>query len=173
MRRMFGIVTLLATVVSVAAAQSLTPRPEDVSTIDGIIAAYYDVISGPAGTPRQWHRDSTLYIPNVHFVAMDMQNGRPVARVMTHAQFVAGYDRAFVSRGFFEREIHRVTKRFGNIVHVFSSYENSTTAHGPVEGRGVNSIQLYWDGTRWWIASATWEDERPDNPIPLDLLPPR
>ncbi len=73
--------------------------------------------------------------------------------------------------GFFEREVHRVTKRFGNIVHVFSTYENSTTAHGPIEGRGVNSIQLFWDGSRWWIAGATWEDERPDNPIPAELLP--
>jgi hypothetical protein len=35
--------------------------------------------------------------------------------------------------------------------------------------RSVNSIQLYWDGTRWWIASATWDDERPDNPIPAEL----
>jgi len=159
--------------VASASTQMPTPRPEDVSTIDGIIAAFYDVVSGPAGTPRQWHRDSTLYIPNVHFVAMDVRQGRPLARVMDHAQFVAGYNRAFVDRGFFEREIHRVTKRFGNIVHVFSTYENSTTPQGSIEGRGVNSIQLFWDGTRWWIASATWEDERPDNAIPPDLLPSR
>jgi len=162
---------LIALFVSAANAQTPTPRPEDVSTIDGIIAAFYDVVSGPAGTPRQWHRDSTLYIPNVHFVAMDVRQGRPVARVMDHAQFVAGYNRAFVDRGFFEREIHRVTKRFGNIVHVFSTYENSPTINGAIEGRGVNSIQLFWDGARWWIASATWEDERPDNPIPAELLP--
>jgi len=161
----------IALFVSAANAQTLTPRAEDVSSIDGIIAAFYDVVSGPAGTSRQWHRDSTLYIPNVHFVAMDVRQGRPVARVMDHAQFVAGYNRAFVDRGFFEREIHRVTKRFGNIVHVFSTYENSATPKGPIEGRGVNSIQLFWDGTRWWIASATWEDERPDNPIPAELLP--
>lgn len=162
---------LIALFVSAANAQTPTPRPEDVSTIDGIIAAFYDVVSGPAGTPRQWHRDSTLYIPNIHFVAMDVRQGRPVARVMDHAQFVAGYNRAFVDGGFFEREIHRVTKRFGNIVHVFSTYENGTTVNGPIEGRGVNSIQLFWDGARWWIASATWEDERPDNPIPAELLP--
>ena len=173
MKRMAGVVTLLAAFCVTAAAQSLTPRPEDVGTIDGIIIAFYDVVSGPAGAPRQWHRDSTLYIPNVHFVALAVRQGKPIARVMDHAQFVAAYNHAFVARGFFEREIHRVTKRFGNIVHVFSTYENSTTEHGPVEGRGVNSIQLYWDGTRWWIASATWEDERPDNPIPADLLPAR
>lgn len=152
-----------------AAAQSLAPRPEDVTTIDGIIKAFYDVVSGPAGTPRQWQRDSTLYIPRVRFVAMSVENGRPVAAVMDHAEFVDRYNKAFVDRGFFEREIHRVTKRFGNIAHVFSTYEYRATEHGPVQGRGVNSIQLFWDGTRWWIASATWDDERPENPIPAEL----
>jgi hypothetical protein len=154
---------------SVAGAQSLTPRPEDVGTIDGIITAFYDVISGPAGTPRQWQRDSTLYIARVRFVAMGVNEGRPVAAVMDHGEFAARYNGAFVDRGFFEREIHRVTKRFGNIAHVFSTYEYRATEKGPVQGRGVNSIQLFWDGERWWIAGATWDDERPDNPIPAEL----
>jgi hypothetical protein len=26
-------------------------------------------------------------------------------------------------------------------------------------------------GTRWWIASAAWTDERPDLPIPPEYLP--
>ena len=168
MRHLLSVVMLLGAASS-AGAQSLTPRREDVGSLDGIIRAYYDVISGPAGTPRQWHRDSTLYIPHVRFVAMSVREGRPVAAVMDHAAFVAGYNRAFVDSGFFEHEIGRVTKRFGNIAHVFSSYEYRSTANGPVLGRGVNSIQLYWDGARWWIASATWDDERPDNPIPAEL----
>jgi hypothetical protein len=78
-----------------------------------------------------------------------------------------------VRNGFFERELHRVTRRFGNVVHVFSTYEFRATEDGPVQGRCVNSIQLFWDGNRWWIANATWDSERPDNPIPPDLLPRR
>jgi len=163
------VLALLFGAFSTSPAQSLAARTEDVATIDGIIKAFYDVISGPAGTPRQWQRDSTLYIPRVRFVAMDVREGRPVAAVMDHAEFVARYNGAFVDRGFFEQEIHRVTKRFGNIAHVFSTYEYRASEKGPVQGRGVNSIQLYWDGVRWWIASATWDDERPDNPIPMEL----
>lgn len=163
---------LVALLAGSAAAQMPAPRPEDVATIDGIIHAFYDVISGPAGQPRQWRRDSTLYIPHVQFVAMEVREGRPIAAVMDHAAFVARTDRGFVERGFFEREIHRVTRRFGNIVHVFSTYEFRATRDGPVGGRGVNSIQLFWDGSRWWIANATWDDERPDNPIPAEFLPP-
>ena len=154
-------------------AQMPSPRTEDVATLDGIIRAFYEVVSGPAGAPRQWHRDSTLYIPGVRFVAMDIRDRLPVANVMDHAQFVTDYNRLFVDSGFYEREIHRVTRHFGNLVHVFSTYENRTTEAGPVRGRGVNSIQLFWDGRRWWIANATWEDERPDNPIPPEFLPSR
>lgn len=160
---------LLALAPAILAAQA-APRPEDVATLDGIIHAFYDVISGPAGQPRQWARDSTLYIPGVRFVAMEVRDGRPVADVTDHAQFVARTDPGFVRNGFFEREIGRVERRFGNIVHVFSAYEFRNRADGPVLGRGVNSINLFWDGTRWWIANATWDDERPDNPLPSWVL---
>ena len=168
MRYCFALLLLLGPFSS-AGAQSLAARPEDVGTLDGIINAFYDVISGPAGQPRQWQRDSTLYIPRVQFVAMSVENGKPMAAVMDHGQFARAYNGAFVDRGFFERETKRVTKRFGNIAHVFSGYEYRATENGPVQGRGVNSIQLFWDGTRWWIAGATWDDERPDNPIPAEL----
>jgi hypothetical protein len=33
-------------------------------------------------------------------------------------------------------------------------------ADGPVFGRGVNSLQIYWDGKRYWVASVMWDDER-------------
>lgn len=147
-------------------------RPEDVATIDAIIAAFYDVISGPAGQPRQWSRDRSLYIPGVRFVSTgyDPQDRRTVS-VMDHQQFVDATDSGFVTRGFYETEIHRVTHRVNDIAHVFSTYEMRTTPDGPVFGRGVNSIELYWDGARWWIAAAVWIDEAPSHPLPAELLP--
>src|SRR6478736_4152545 len=60
---------------------TIDPRPDDVSTLDGIIAAYYDVISGPAGQPRQWSRDRTLYIPEIRFVSMSQsKEGKQIGR---------------------------------------------------------------------------------------------
>ncbi len=152
---------------------TVAPRPEDVSSVDGIIKAFYEVISGPAGQPRQWARDRTLYITGVRFVSTGAQGSesRPYARVMDHQSFVDQSDGFMVREGFYEQEIHRVSRTFGNIVHVFSTYEMRAKPDGPLLGRGVNSIQLFNDGTRWWIASVTWDDERPGNPIPLDLLP--
>jgi hypothetical protein len=150
----------------------VAPRVEDVSTMDGIIKTYYDVISGPAGQPRQWSRDRTLYIPEVRFVAMRVDKQQhPLADIMSHQQFVERSNPGLVRSGFYEAEIHRVTHRFGNLAHVFSTYESRNTKDGPVIQRGINSIELFWDGKRWWIASAIWDDERKDNPIPAEFLP--
>jgi hypothetical protein len=147
-------------------------RPEDVGTLDGIMKAFYDVISGPAGQPRQWSRDRSLYIPEIRFVAMSInKKGRPSARIATHQQFVDASNDYFLKEGFFEQEIHRTTQRFGNIAHIWSTYESRNKADGPIIARGINSVELFFDGTRWWIASNIWDDERPDSPIPAEYLP--
>lgn len=151
--------------------ETIAPRPEDVVTLDGIIKAFYETISGPKGQPRQWARDRTLYIPEVRFVSMSVRDGKPHAEIMDHQTYVDRTDGFFMREGFFEREIHRVTQSFGNVTHVFSTYESRQTSEGPIIGRGINSIQLFNDGKRWWIISAAWDDERPDNPIPQAFLP--
>ena len=153
------------------AVPTLKPLDRDVATLDGILAAFYEVISGAAGVPRQWGRDRTLYIPGVRFVSLGFSGGRIRANVYDHQAYVDATDSFFLSKGFFENEIHRSAVRFGNLTHVLSTYESRNTAGGPVIARGINSVQLFWDAHRWWIAGAVWDDERPDNPIPPDLLP--
>jgi hypothetical protein len=153
------------------AVPALKPLDRDVATLDGILSAFYEVISGAAGVPRQWGRDRTLYIPGVRFVSLKSADGRIQARVYDHQAYVDATDAFLLSRGFFESEIHRSAVRFGNLTHVLSTYESRAAAGGAVIARGVNSVQLFWDGRRWWIAGAVWDDERPDNPIPQQLLP--
>ena len=145
-------------------------NPADVSTIDGIIKAFYETISGGKNVPRQWSRDRTLYMPDVRFVSMSERDGKIRASIMNHMQYVNGTNEFLVAEGFQEREINRVVRKFGNIAHVFSTYEFSTES-GKEKGRGVNSIELYWDGARWWISAASWDEERPGNPIPKEFLP--
>jgi hypothetical protein len=151
---------------------AIAPRTEDVASIDGIMKAFYEVISGPAGQARQWSRDRTLYIADIRFVSMSEDKaGRPKANVVSHQQYVDSSDAILLKEGFYENEIHRVTEKFGNIAHVFSTYESRLKTGGPVIARGINSIELFNDGRRWWIASAIWDDERPDNPLPPEYLP--
>jgi len=171
---------LLISLSAAAFGQAVPPRvdiptvpvnPADVASINSIIKAFYDAISGPAGQPRQWGRDKTLYIPGVRFVSMAEQKGKITMSVRDHQQFVDSSDAGLVRDGFYEIELGRIERRFGNTAHVLSSYEFRTKLEGPVLGRGVNSIHLVFDGARWWITHAIWDDERPNNPIPADLLP--
>src|SRR4029077_5996114 len=75
MRRLGRLAWSLSTLCAVAplpAAVSQSPAadPADVGTIEAIVHAYYDVINGPAGVPRQWRRDSTLYTEEAPFLPM-------------------------------------------------------------------------------------------------------
>ena len=152
--------------VTIYAQSNTFPLDDDVLTIDGIMKAYYEVVSGPAGEPRQVERDKSLHHPDalITITGKNEQN-QSFANTMTIEEFhenTAPYD-----QGFFEWETDREVERFGNIAHVWSTYEWSNAENGPVGGRGINSIQLYHDGTRWWILSWMYDSERADNKIPL------
>jgi hypothetical protein len=153
--------------------QKVEPRPEDVGSIEGIVKASYETISGGVGVPRQWGRDRTLYDPNVRFVSveLDPKTNKIVATESTHQEFVDETDAFLVKEGFTERELGRKILRYGNVATVLSSYEGEYASTGKVVTRGVNIFQLYYDGKRWWVLSMVWDQERPDNPIPAELLP--
>jgi hypothetical protein len=145
-------------------------RAEDVTTIEGIVQASYETISGGVGVPRQWGRDRTLFDPHSRSVAVhvDAKTGAVRAHGMTEQEYADAADAAIVKNGFTERELKHTIHRFGNVATVLSSYEG-TTADGKTKDRGVNIFQLYFDGKRWWILSMVWDEERPDNPIPAEL----
>src|SRR5689334_12634112 len=147
--------------------ETVAPRVEDVATIDGVMKAFYEVISGPAGQPRQWSRDRSLYIPDVRFVSIEKRrDGTIEAQPISHQEFVDRSDAGLVKNGFYESEIHRETQQFGQIAHVFSTYEMRIKQDGPLIGRGINSLELFNDGKRWWVLSVQWDEEREGNKIP-------
>ena len=148
------------------------PRAEDVTSIDAIVTALYDTISGPAG-PRDWERDRHLYAPEAILRAMRMEDGRIHAETLDFDGFVAARQPFFDRYDFFEREIGRRIDRFGNMAQVWSAYEGVGAPAGEphqVMFRGINSMQLQWDGSRWWITAVIWDREREDNRIPPELL---
>lgn len=150
-------------------------RPEDVGTIDAIVRASYETISGPAGQARQWGRDRTLYATRAYFVetGTDPKTGKAFAHGMTYQEYADQAGPDLEKYGYFEREIGRSTQVFGHIACVTSAWEARTEASGKVIGRGVNSIQLVNDGQRWWITSINWDNESANNPIPPALLAAR
>lgn len=163
--------TLLCLSLSLpAAAQAPAADPADVGSIAGIMHAWYDVINGPPGAPRQWRRDSTLYAAGATFVSLDQHEGKPTATIYTPEEYRQAVNPSFVKNGFYEIEVGSRIERFGDIAQVRSAYETRRSAGGPVTARGVNLILLYWDGTRWWITGAVWEDEHDGVTLPRSWI---
>lgn len=172
----------LAALPSTGAAQVPTPAPsaaarpaadsKDVESIDAIIAAVYDAISGPAGQPRQWDRFRSLMAPGARLVPTGRTaSGEGRLRNWSVEEYIAAAGPGLESNGFFERELGRTLQRYGNIVHLMSAYDSKRTPADAVPfQRGVNSFQLWFDGTRWYVVSIFWEPETPANPIPAELL---
>jgi hypothetical protein len=125
-------------------------RAEDVATIDGIIAAYYDVVSGPPGESPDMERDRTLHHPDAWVAIANVDStGQPFVNVMA----LDGYygDNPPRPEGFWEWETDRVIQRSGNMVHVWSSYASAREQGGEPYTHGVNTITLWHDGERWWV----------------------
>jgi hypothetical protein len=158
-----------------SAAQTTTAppaaNPADVATMDSTITALYDVISGPAGK-RNWDRFRSLFAPGARLIANGMRpTGEVVSRVMTVEDYAQRNGPFLEKQGFFEREAARHTDAFGNIAHVFSTYESRHAKDDakPFQ-RGINSIQLMNDGKRWWIVTIFWQGEDEKNPLPEKYL---
>jgi hypothetical protein len=145
----------------------------DVESVDAIIAASYDVISGPAGKKRDWNRDRSLFYPGARLIptAKPGANDSLAPQILDVDGFIARVEPYFAEHGFFETEIARRTEQFGHIAHVWSTYESRHSADDPKPFmRGINSFQLFYDGNRWWILNIFWQQESAQDPIPEEYL---
>jgi hypothetical protein len=172
-------------------AQASTPAPQaptanaaDVNSIDSIIAALYDVISGPAGKKRDWDRFRSLFAPGARLIPTGWRRPPGTApdapltgkeeyalRALTPDDYIARSSKLLEEHGFFEREIARRTEQYGHIAHAFSTYESRHKMEDakPFQ-RGINSIQLMNDGKRWWVLSVFWEGETEKTTLPEKYL---
>jgi len=147
-------------------------NPADVATLDAILAAVYDSISGAKGQTRNWNRFRSLFIPGARLIPTGTrQNGETASRVLTPEEFIASSGKFMEEQGFFERSIANHIETFGNIAHAFSVYEGRhDTADAKPFVRGINSIQLMNDGKRWWVVTIFWQPEDAANPLPKKYL---
>lgn len=176
MRNFFTIITGVLLIGFSLHAQTKTDTiiaaTKDVENIDAIVAALYNVISGPAGEPRNWNRMRSLFLPEGKLVATAVRpTGEVVKRVLTVEDYITQSGPTLEKNGFFEKEINRKQDVYGHIAHCFSTYEARRTATDAESFmRGINSIQLYNDGKRWWILTVFWQTENKDLLIPKEYL---
>jgi hypothetical protein len=176
------VLVLTVAIASRADAQVPTPstatvtpaEPKDVASADAIIAALYDANSVLVDQKRDADRFRSLFVPGARLIPTARgPEGKAGLRTLTVEDYVKMGSQGPPRGGFSEREIARSSETFGNIMQVFSTYESHRNANDRMPTRGINSIQLFNDGTRWWVVTVLWENERPDNPIPAAYLKSR
>ncbi len=152
----------------------MTTHADDLTTLDGILFALYDSISGPAELKRDLVRFRSLFYPEARLIPtrLDAATGEARALVLDVDEYFKMACEQFRVAGFFEREIARKVERFGHVTHVISTYESRRAEDEPEPfQRGANSIQLFHDGARYHVVTVFWDSERPDNPLPPEYLP--
>lgn len=141
----------------------------DLESIDGIINALYDVLSGGVDEVRDWDRFRNLFLDGARLIPTGISSGEHISRILDPEQYIEHNAEMIERIGFVEREIGRRTEEWGNIAQVFSAYEAFRNEETDPFMRGINSFQLWNDGSRWWIVTIMWEAEQPDNQLPPEL----
>lgn len=166
-KRLVGtVVVALLSLAPPTTAAAQEADPTDVASIDAIITAVYDAISGEAGEARDWDRFRSLFAESATLSAVVRTAEGEIRRAVMTPESYAERSGPVLERDFVETEIGRVTETWGLIAHAFSAYElfRDVDDEEPF-ARGINSFQLMNDGDRWWIVSVFWA-ETPDFPVP-------
>ena len=134
----------------------------DHEAIRAVIDEMYAMISGPAG-PRDWSRQANCFLPEAKQVRTWVdEQGHAQKLSMGLEEYQRNTTPFFAEHGFYEVETNRHIDQFGNIAHVWSSYEaRRSVDDAQPERRGINSIQLFNDPDRGWrIIHMIWDNER-------------
>lgn len=142
----------------------------DFFSIDAIVKALYVSITFREGEKPNLERLRSLFNPNAPFIRITPD----AVNKMDLDSFLSSFSertKTGAMKSFYEGEISRKTHIFGSIAQVFTTYKKGINTKNPKSMvRGINSIQLFHDGQRWWISSILWQDETEDNPIPQKYL---
>ena len=168
-----NITALLFLITLGISAQEKKDYSSKVATIDSTIATLYSVISGDKGEERNWDLFKHLFYKDAKLIATGKDEKKQTTlRYMSSDDYIKFSEKWLMDNGFHELEIKRTNQTFGNIAHVFSTYEayKSKDDDTPLM-RGINSIQLFNDGKRWWIVNLYWTKESKESPTPNEFLP--
>ncbi len=144
------------------------------STVDGIIDALYDVISGPVGQERDWAAFRNLFAENAHmYIAVPDKDSGSILKSITPEEYSDRNQTRLSDIGFTENELYRITNTYGAGTQVFSTYESHYTDKNGVEDitKGINNIQLFFDGDRYFIVSIFWDANAKNIEVPDRYLP--
>lgn len=152
-------------------SNALAQYDSDVESIDSIIEALYASISGDAGVERDWDRFRNLFVEGAKLTpTFQNQEGKVGFIRWSPDEYIERAGASLERDGFHEDEISREVDTYRYVTQVFSSYQSKRKKDGEVFARGINSIQLFNDGNRWWVVSVFWSSENEEYPIPEQYL---
>jgi len=142
-----------------------------VESLDSIINAYYEQMSGEKGEMRNWELFRFLFKSEAKIIPVKSSNDSTVSTYfVTQEEWIDKVGDIRIKTNF-EKEISRQTERFGCIAHVLSTYAiYSHKGYKNLQARGIHSIQLVYEKERWWIVSILYMRETSANPIPEKYL---
>jgi hypothetical protein len=147
---------------------------EDLSTVNGIIHTLYDVISGPAGQDRDWNAFRNLFAEDARmYIAVPDKDSGSILKSITPEEYAERNKTRLSDIGFNEDELYRIINSYGAGTQIFSTYESHfTNKNGEEEiTKGINNIQLYFDGERFFIVSIFWDANAKNIEVPDRYLP--
>jgi hypothetical protein len=148
-------------------------KPDDVQSVDAVVKAFYQSTAGPIGKAREWDRFRSLFVAEARMIPVRHSPHGEGNDLLTMP--VDGYiqvnQKYFEKGGFYETEAARRTETFGNIAQVWSTFESRRSKEDPQPyARGVYSIQLAFNGERWFIINVMWDTEQEGVKIPDKYL---
>jgi hypothetical protein len=139
---------------------------KDVKSLDAIMSAYYDIVSGSSSDPWEFERDKYIHSENAVITRLDI-NGKAESHTLEAEYIPMGLS---PKEDFYEKELKRVISEYGNIAQVWSAFEIRTEPKTESNIRGLNSIQLHYENGRWWIDSWTCEMESEKSLVVAEFL---
>ena len=133
--------------------------------LDTIIARMYKGVCFEKGERPDWKSEDEIFAPGARMVRIN-DNG---VFAFDLSSYRVDFDRMIDSDempSFWEGELWRETRQFGDMAHVLSAYETRRSRDGEFLNRGVNSIQLFKRDGRWWISAMIWRREGREVQIP-------
>ncbi len=175
MKKTLSFLFLIVFVSQSSISQTTYPLASDINSPEAIVKAAYEAIKRAPGEKYNWERFNSLFIDKAILTPNSEQTGGQF-RVISPKEFIQWIDQASTiggsnDKGFSEEEISSKIEIYGDIAHVFSTYQKRFWNESQILGRGINTFQLIYRNNRWWITSIAWDEETGAGPIPGRYLP--
>src|ERR1700754_3359353 len=106
MKKLLLLLLICSSLFTYGKTDSIPPDSKDIGSVDGIVSALYDVISGPAGQARNWERMRTLFIPEARLIPTGKRpDGTSARRILSVEDYIKNSGPNLEKNGFFEIEI--------------------------------------------------------------------